>query len=108
MLHSCAASSTLHPQLWPRACSFLVGTEPGSCTCLQAVFIVAPPRLAQQLFSVYLQDNLPELSVHLAANFVVQAALTATRDSTIIREALAALSGKFKVQPTPSLARLAI
>ena len=66
--------------------------------CLQAVFIVAPPRLAQRLFSAYLQNNLPELSVHLAANFVVQAALTATRDSAVIREALTALSGKFKVR----------
>lgn len=63
---------------------------------MEAVFIVAPSRLARQLFSAYLQNNLPELSVHLAANFVVQAALTATRDSATIREALTALSGKFK------------
>ncbi len=67
---------------------------------------MAPPRLARQLFSAYLQNNLPELSVHLAANFVVQAALTATRDSATIREALTALSGKFKVRLMPRLAGL--
>lgn len=44
--------------------------------------------------------------MHLAANFVVQAALTATRDSATIREALTALSGKFKVRLMPRLAGL--
>ena len=96
------ASSTSHPAKAPYL-FILLKTVPGSCTCLQAVVIVAPPRLAQQLFSAYLQHNLPELAVHLAANFVVQAALTATRDSATIREALAALSGKFKVRLTHPL-----